>query len=180
MWCYSRIGRGKENLVVVVVVVVVVAVVVDVYGFVHNWDVKWSVLRPSQPFNLSNSSQSITSYCQKRVGGAEVNFTKPFCQAKKTTVLTYRRKIFLFFSTFLKKYFLVWLALLAVFIIFVLFCHQVVHFIHLVFRQTRALNSCPRTMAQTVSPWHSQLNPFNFNLIHAVLVIRGLFICKCA
>jgi hypothetical protein len=36
MWCYSRIGRGKENLVVVVVVVVVVAVVVDVYGFVHN------------------------------------------------------------------------------------------------------------------------------------------------
>jgi hypothetical protein len=50
------------------------------------------------------------------------------------------------------------LPLLAVFIIFVLFCHQVVCLIHLVFRQTRELNSRPRTMAQTVSPRRSPLD----------------------
>jgi hypothetical protein len=50
------------------------------------------------------------------------------------------------------------LPLLDVFIIFVLFCHQVVHFIHLVFRRTRELNSRPRTMAQTVSPQRSPLD----------------------
>ncbi len=50
------------------------------------------------------------------------------------------------------------LPLLAVFIFFVLFCYQVVNFIHLVFRQTRELNSRPRTMAQTASPRHSPLD----------------------
>ncbi len=48
--------------------------------------------------------------------------------------------------------------LLAVFIIFIIFCHQVVYFIHLVFRQPRELNLCPLTMAQTVSPWRSPLD----------------------
>ncbi len=50
------------------------------------------------------------------------------------------------------------LPLLAVFIIFVLFCHQVVHLIHLVFRPTRELNSRPMTMAQTVGPRRSPLD----------------------
>ncbi len=50
------------------------------------------------------------------------------------------------------------LYLLAVFIIFVLFCHQVVRFIQLVFRQTQELNSRPRTMAQTVSSRRSPLD----------------------
>ncbi len=59
---------------------------------------------------------------------------------------------------FLKIFFWCDLPLLAVFIIFVLFCHQVVNFIHLVFRQTQELNSCPRTMAQIVSPRHSPLD----------------------
>jgi hypothetical protein len=60
----------------------------------------------------------------------------------------------------LKKKYFFWcdLPLLAVFIIFVLFCHQVVHFIHLVFRQTWELNSHPRTVAQTVSPQRSPLD----------------------
>jgi hypothetical protein len=40
------------------------------------------------------------------------------------------------------------LHLLAVFIIFVLFCHQEVRLIHLVYRRTRELNSRPRTIAQ--------------------------------
>ncbi len=47
-----------------------------------------------------------------------------------------------------------WLSLLF----FILFCHQVVRIFHLVFRQTRKLNSLPRTMAKTVSPQHSQLD----------------------
>jgi hypothetical protein len=50
------------------------------------------------------------------------------------------------------------LPLLAVFIIFILFCHQVVYFIYLVFRKTWELNSRPRTMAQTVSPRRSPLD----------------------
>ncbi len=66
-----------------------------------------------------------------------------------------------FFPTwrYLKKIFF-WcdLPLLAVFIIIVLFCHQVVRFIHLVFRRTQELNSRPRTLAQTVSLWHSPLD----------------------
>jgi hypothetical protein len=51
----------------------------------------------------------------------------------------------------------VWLAPF-VFIIFVIFCHQVVHLIHLVFRWTQESNSHPRTMAQTVSPQCSPLD----------------------
>ncbi len=62
------------------------------------------------------------------------------------------------FSTLFFKYFLCDLPLLAVFIIFDLFCHQVVYFIHLVYRQTRELNSRPRTMAQIVSPRCSPLD----------------------
>ncbi len=46
---------------------------------------------------------------------------------------------------------------LAVFIIFVLFCHHY-GLIHLVFRQIQELNSRPRTMAQTVSPQCSPLD----------------------
>ncbi len=62
---------------------------------------------------------------------------------------------------FMKSFFVVvvvtcpfWLSLL--FSLFI--CHQVVHLIHLVFRWTRELNPRPRTMAQTVSPWHSPLD----------------------
>jgi hypothetical protein len=47
-----------------------------------------------------------------------------------------------------------WLSLLFLFF----FCHQVVHLIHLVFRWTRELNTRPRTMPQTVSPWCSPLD----------------------
>ncbi len=47
-----------------------------------------------------------------------------------------------------------WLSLLFLFF----FCHQVVHLIHLVFGWTRELNTHPRTMAQTVSPWCSPLD----------------------
>ncbi len=46
----------------------------------------------------------------------------------------------------------------AVFLIFILFCHQVARLIHLVFRQTRELNSRPMTMTQTVSPQCSPLD----------------------
>ncbi len=59
-----------------------------------------------------------------------------------------------------KRFFNFWcdLPLLTVFIIFIFFCHHVVCFIHLVFRQTQELNSCPRTMVQTVSPKCSPLD----------------------
>jgi hypothetical protein len=68
------------------------------------------------------------------------------------------QNIFLSLYTFLICFFWFDLTILAVFIIFVLFCQQVVRLIHLVFRQTGELNSCPRTMAQTVSPRHSPLD----------------------
>ncbi len=71
------------------------------------------------------------------------------------TARRWKSWIFIFWSFF--KYFfgvacLFWLPLL-----FSFFCHQVILIIHLVFRWTRELNSCLRTMAQTVSPKHSSL-----------------------
>jgi len=45
-----------------------------------------------------------------------------------------------------------------VFIIFVVFCHQVVHLFHLVFRWRWDSNPCSRTIAQIVSPQHSPLD----------------------
>jgi hypothetical protein len=61
-----------------------------------------------------------------------------------------------------------WLSLL-----FLFFCHQVVHLIHLVFRWTREWNPRLRTMAQTVSPRCSPLDqgasPKNFLLPHAFI-----------
>ncbi len=58
--------------------------------------------------------------------------------------------------TLLLKYF--FLAPFGCLYYFLLFCHHVVHLIHQVFRQTRELNSRPRTMAQTVSPRCSPLD----------------------
>jgi hypothetical protein len=69
-------------------------------------------------------------------------FRGVYIQRDKTNNI-YKKNIFFWFD----------LSLLAVFIIFILFCHQVVCLIHLVFRQTRELNSRQRTMAQTVSPY---------------------------
>ncbi len=59
---------------------------------------------------------------------------------------------------FKKIFFWCDLPLLAVFIIFVLFCHQVVHLIHLVFKRIWEMNLHLRTMAQTVSPWLGRNN----------------------
>ncbi len=74
-------------------------------------------------------------------------------------ILQYFKLInFMWLNIFLKIFFWCDLPLLAVFIIFFLFCHQVVHFIHLVFRRTLELNSRPRTMARTVSPQRSPLD----------------------
>jgi hypothetical protein len=60
--------------------------------------------------------------------------------------------------SFLKYFFGVtcpfWLSLL----LWLFFCHQVVLLIHLVIRWALESNSCPRTMAQTVSPRHSPLD----------------------
>jgi hypothetical protein len=56
-----------------------------------------------------------------------------------------------FYQTIFIIFFWYDLSLLAVFIIFILFCHQVVCLMCLVFRQTQESNSHPRTNAQTVS-----------------------------
>ncbi len=65
----------------------------------------------------------------------------------------------MFFSFFLNIFFLVWLAPFGCLYYFqYFFCHQVVHLIHLVFRQTQELNPRPRTMAQTMSSRRSPLD----------------------
>ncbi len=51
-----------------------------------------------------------------------------------------------------------WLAPFGCLYYFQSFSATKVHFIHLVFRWTRELNPCPRTMAQTESPLHSPLD----------------------
>ncbi len=63
-----------------------------------------------------------------------------------------------FFFGMEEVFFLVWLAPFGCLYYFHFFCHLVVRFIHLVFRQTRELYSSPRTMAQTVSPRRSLLD----------------------
>ncbi len=84
---------------------------------------------------------------------------------------------------FLKYFFWCDLPLLAVLIIFVLFCHQVVCLIHLVFRWTQELNSRPRTMVQTVSPLRSnQVAPLylcmNALKRHFDKEIHSTLVCK--
>ncbi len=77
--------------------------------------------------------------------------TRIFCLPTSWKVKCKQRYFFPTWGYFLNIFFLVWLPPFGVFIIIVLFCHQEVRFIHLVFRRTQEMNSRPRTMAQTES-----------------------------
>ncbi len=136
--------------------------------------------RPSK-FTTKVISEDIELWVSRmRETSLKIN-QKSICISKKTkkNERTWVIQVFAL-QKFKDNFFIVFwcdLPLLAVFIIFVLFCHQVVILIHLVFRQTRELNSCPRTMAQTVSP---QRSPLDQGASPRQILHSGILNSRCA